>query len=164
SPKSKAFFTHAAGNLHVAFSDLPYGGPNIRGRVGLYIDTDASGGGTAQTGDLAFFVNEDGVTEQYQGDGTQLQLVANPPAGFKAVISRGQGGWNAEFRISESLVGGWNHAARLAVFDQAASTIFVFGVPIDTPLFAWWPDAMDANNPGTWASAWFGNIPPAPAN
>jgi len=164
SPKSKAFFTHAAGNLHGAFSDLPYGGPTLRGRVGLYIDVDGSGDGTAQTGDLAFFVNEDGVTEQYQGDGTQMQLVANPSSGFKAVITRGQGGWNVEFRIADSLVGGWNHAARIGVFDQSAITTFVFGIPIDSPLFAWWPASMAANNPGTWAPAWFGNVLPALVN
>jgi PKD repeat protein len=164
SPRSKAFFTHAAGHLHAAFSDLPYGGPTLRGRVGLYIDVDGSGDGTAQTGDLAFFVNEDGVTEQYQGDGTQMQLVANPSSGFKAVITRGQGGWNAELRIADSLVGGWNHAARIGVFDQSAITTFVFGIPIDSPLFAWWPASMAANNPGTWAPAWFGNVPPALVN
>ena len=164
SPKTKARFIHAAGNLYAAFTDLPYGGISIRGRIGLYVDVNASGETTAQAGDVAFYVSEDGVAEQYEGDGTEMRLKTDPSSGFKAVISRGAGGWNAEFRIAESLLGGWNHAARMGLFDYSATTIFALGVPIDTPLFAWWPESMAVNNPSTWAPAWFGAAPPAPAN
>lgn len=164
SPKTKARFIHAGGNLYVSFTDLPYGGPVIRGRVGLYIDVNGSGDSAVQASDLAFYVDEDGVPTQYEGNGTEMTLRPTPATGFKAVISRGQGGWNAEMRIADSLIGGWNHAARIALFDQWATTIFVFGIPIDTPMFAWWPIGMGANNPSTWAPAWFGSVPPTPAN
>jgi hypothetical protein len=164
SPKTRARFVHAAGNLYVSFTDLPYGGLTIRGRVGLYVDVNGSGDSAVQAGDLAFYVDEDGVPTQYEGSGAEMILRATPATGFKAVISRGQGGWNAEMRIADGLIGGWNHSARIALFDQSASTIFIFGVPIETPEFAWWPIGMGANNPGTWVPAWFGSAPPAPAN
>jgi hypothetical protein len=164
SPKTKVRFIHAAGNLYASFTDLPYGGPTIRGRIGLYIDVNGSGDAAVQASDLAFYVDEDGVPAQYEGNGTQMVLQANPGSGFKAVISRGQGGWNAEFRVADSLLGGWNHAARIGLFDQSATTIFVFGIPIDTPNFAWWPESINVNNPSTWAPAWFGSALPAPAN
>jgi hypothetical protein len=164
SPKTKARFIHAAGNLYVAFSDLPYGALAIRGSIGLYIDVDGSGGSAVQASDLAFYVDEVGTPSQYEGNGTEMVLRASPSTGFKAVITRGQNGWNAEFRIADELLGGWNHAARVAVFDSYSTFRFIGGFPIETPRSAWWPSSMAVNNPGTWAPAWFGSTPPAPAN
>ena len=125
----------------------------------LHIDADASADSAAQSGDVAFFVNEDGVTEQYRGDGVQMALLSEPLPGFKAVISRGQYGWNVEMRIADSLIGGWNHAGRIGVFDFSAFNAFLLGIPIESPRSAWWPAATSLNNPSTWAPVWFGATP-----
>jgi hypothetical protein len=164
SPQSKARFVHANGNLYVALSDLPYGGLSIRGQVGLYIDVNGSGDSAVQSTDLAFYVDEGGVPAQYEGNGTEMVPRASPSTGFKAVVSRGQSGWNAEFRIADSLLGGWDHAARIGLFDSYSILHFIGGFPIETPRSAWWPSSMGVNDPSTWAPAWFGSAPPAPAN
>jgi hypothetical protein len=147
SAKTTARLIHSVGNLYAAFNDLPYGVANARARIGLYIDVNGSGDGTVQPSDLAFSVDEDGVTEQFEGNGTTMVRRGNPSVAFKAVITRGAGGWNAEFRIADSLLGGWEHAARVGLFHQSG-----------------WPDFMNVNSPATWAPAWFGYAVPQPVN
>ncbi len=158
-----ARFTHSAGYLYASFTGMPYGSGDINGAVGVRVDPEASGEATAQPGDRAFFVNENGTTWQLDGDGTSLAPPAVVADGFKAVVARGDAGWSAEFRIAESLIGGWDHPARLSIeFDGAACVEILFG-EICFPTVAYWPQATEPNNPSTWAEVYFG-VPPTPAN
>ena len=161
--KSIARFTHSAGYLYASFTGMPYGRDNIYGAIGLRIDADASGETTAQPGDRAFFVNENGTAWQLVGDGTSLVAPAVPESGFKAVVSRGDGGWSAEFRIAESLIGGWEHPARLSLELDGAECVDILFTEVCFPTVAHWPQATEANNPSTWADVYFGT-PPAPVN
>ena len=161
--KGIARFTHSAGYLYASFSGMPYGRDDIYGAVGLRIDADASGETTAQPGDRAFYVNENGTAWQLIGDGTSLVAPAVADNGFKAVVSRGDGGWSAEFRIAESLLGGWEHPARLSLELGGAGCIEVFLSEVCFPTVAYWPPTTEPNNPATWADVYFGT-PPAPVN
>ena len=155
--KSSARFLHADGYLYVAFTDLEYRGEDAQAAVvGLRIDPDASGGSSAQTSDIGFFVVDQGIAFQMRGDGATMQVTANPAAGFKAVVTRGQSGWNAEFRIAESLLGGWNHAVRVLLEHNYLTP--------DDPSLTVWPPTAGRDNPGTWAQVWLGNTPPTPAH
>jgi len=161
--KSIARFTHSAGYLYASFTGMPYGVGDIYGAVGLRIDADASGETTAQPGDRAFYVNENGTAWQLAGDGTSLVAPAVAESGFKAVVSRGDGGWSAEFRIAESLIGGWEHAARMSIELDGANCIAILFNEICFPTVAHWPTGTEPSNPSTWADVFFGT-PPAPVN
>lgn len=161
--KGVARFTHSAGYLYASFTGMPYGEDDIYGAVGLRIDADASGETTAQPGDRAFFVNENGTAWQLAGDGTSLVEPAVPESGFKAVVSRGDGGWSAEFRIAESLIGGWEHPARMNIELDGANCISILFNEICFQTVAHWPTGTEANNPSTWADVYFGT-PPALVN
>ena len=161
--KAVARFTRHAGYLYASFTGMPYGRDDIYGAVGLRLDADASGEATAQPGDRAFYVNENGTAWQLAGDGTALVAPAVPESGFKAVVSRGDGGWSAEFRIAESLVGGWEHPARLSLELGGADCIFIVFTEICFPTVAYWPPTAEPNNPATWAGVYSGT-PPAPVN
>jgi hypothetical protein len=155
--RATARMVHAGGHLYVAFTDLAYRGSGAQAAVaGVRVDVNASGGSTAQAGDVGFFVNEEGVAYQMAANGDVLQVNATPPPGFKAVITRGPNGWNAEFRIATSLLGGWNHAARLLLEHNYLG--------LDNPALTVWPRAASRNAPDEWAAAWFGNNPPVPAD
>lgn len=161
--KGVARFTHSAGYLYASFTGMSYGEEDIYGAVGLRIDADATGETTAQPGDRAFFVNENGTAWQLAGDGTSLVEPAVPESGFKAVVSRGDGGWSAEFRIAESLIGGWEHPARLNIELDGANCIAILFDNICFQTVAQWPTGTEANNPSTWADVYFGT-PPALVN
>lgn len=155
--RARARMLHAGGHLYIAFSGLAYRGSGAQAAVaGVRVDVNASGGATAQAGDVGFFVNEEGVAYQMAATDGVLQVNATPPPGFKAVITRGSNGWNAEFQIATSLLGGWNHAARLLLEHNYLG--------LDNPAFTVWPRAAGRNTPDEWAAAWFGNSPPTPEN
>lgn len=158
-----ARFSHSAGYLYASFTGMPYGEDNTFGAVGLRVDADGSGEATAQPGDRAFYVNENGTAWQLVGDGASLIAPATPEDGFKAVVSRGDGGWSAEFRIAEDLIGGWDHPARMSIELDGASCIEIFFGQICFPSVQQWPATAEVNNPSTWADVYFG-IPPAPVN
>jgi hypothetical protein len=155
--KASARFLHADGYLYAAFTDLEYRGEGADAAVvGLRIDPDGSGGSSAQTSDVGFFVVDQGIAFQMRGDGSTMQVTANPSLGFKAVVTRGESGWNAEFRIAENLLGGWNHPARILLEHDYLTP--------DNPSLTIWPPTAGRDNPGTWAQVWLGNTLPAPAN
>ena len=161
--KAVARFTRGAGYLYASFTGMPYGGNDVYGAVGLRIDADASGETTAQPGDRAFFVNENGTAWQLAGNGTALIPPAVPEGGFKAVVSRGDGGWSAEFRIAENLIGGWEHPARMSLELDGANCISIIFAEVCLPTAAYWPSTAQPNNPSTWADV-FAGTPPAPVN
>jgi len=67
---------------------------------------------------------------------------------YPAAIYRAPTAWSAEFRIAESLIGGWNHAAGLMIEHGATN----------------WPPFADPNRPVSWAPVYFGTNPPPPSN
>ncbi len=155
-----ARFVHAGGYLYAGFSGMRFGTDENPGAVGVRLDPDGSADATAQPGDRGFFVNENGNSWQLVGDGTSLVPPATPDDGFKAVVSRGDGGWSAEFRIAESLLGGWNHSMAINLqLDGAACIDLIFG-QICFPTSQAWPPSSTGDNPATWSGAYLGTPPP----
>ncbi len=161
--KAVARFTRSGGYLYASFSGMPYGRNDVYGAVGLRFDADASGEATPQPGDRAFFVNENGTAWQLAGDGASLAAPTVAESGFKAVVSRGDGGWSAEFRIAENLIGGWEHPSRLSLELSGADCIDILFTEICFPTVAYWPPTTEPNNPSTWADVFSGALP-APVN
>lgn len=152
-----ARLVHSGGNLHVAFTDLAYRGSGALAAVaGLRVDVNADGGTASLADDVGFFVTEEGQVYQMKGDGAVMVLNTSPSTGFKAVITRGPAGWNAELQIADNLLGGWNHGARLLLEHD----YLLFDVPALTLI----PSGAGRDNPSTWFDAWFGLTPPEPVN
>ena len=156
SPRSTVRLVHAGGALYVAFSDLPYGTAGAPARVGLFVDMNATGADTPGAAHVGYLVDENGLPAQLEGNGARMQPRTNPAAGFQAVIYRGPGGWNAEFRLPDDLVGGWNRAVRLGFWQELAA-------PGGTQA-AGWPVLFNPDLPASWAPAWFGPALPAAEN
>jgi hypothetical protein len=146
---ARALLLHSGSDLYVCFTDLKLP-PNAQTppSVGLRIDANASRDPLASQGDLGFFVNSHGLPWEEVGTGQGMAITAQAQHGFTAVIQRGDDGWSAEFRIAESLLGGWNH---------------VSGLMFDLGTAQWPPNAAGAQ-PASWASAYLGATPPPPAN
>ena len=134
---------HAGGNLYVCVSSL-----TDPGAVALLVGT------TPDMPLAGFVVDSDGLQSQLVGDGQGLPLALTPTPGYEARASHIQDQWSAELRISDALVGGWNHAAALSVRYGAADAIETGAV---------WPPEATFTDAATWATAWFGT-PPKPDN
>lgn len=142
------------GRLYIAVTGLRYGTNGSPGATaGLIVDRDASGGSTAQFGDLGFFVNENGVPWQTEGDGTSSKISATPAGGFDVVTMRGPTSWNAEMCIPDSLLGGWNHAGGFLFCHDRVNGSDSYGA---------WPSGAAAANPGTWTPGQLGPLPVSP--
>lgn len=142
-------FLHSAGNLFVCFDNLKYGSARTGSQsVGLRVDVNASADVTPGSGDLGFFVDEDGTPWQEAAGRGAMRATLLPKAGFTTVIHRGLTRWSTEFRIADTLVGGWDHPA---------------GVMLAHGTYVW-PAASLMNSPATWAPVQLGTKPPAPAN
>lgn len=151
---------HANGMVVASFAGLPQSAAGAAGaNLMIAFDPTEGGNSTPQMGDIAFSLDENGLVHQYRGDGTSL--AADPLApGVHAVAARRGGFWNAELALPDSLVGGWNHAARIGMRFQWLPAAGGNG-PVQT---LGWPAAADLANPGTWAAAFFGSAPSSPAN
>jgi hypothetical protein len=103
-------FAHADGALWACFSGLQIGSV-INSFAGLRVDVDNSGGAFATSSDLGFFVGRDGVPFTARGNGVGGFPADAVPNGLTAAVSQDavSGLWNAELRIDETKVGGWNH-------------------------------------------------------
>lgn len=150
-----ASLVHADGDLYIGFSGLRFRtGSNPFMSVGIRIDADAGGDTVAQIGDRGFFVDQEGVTFQLEGDGHSMPETSIPVIGFDAKISLGEESWSAEMRISDEIIGGWDHSARI-MFNHS---------PVSSGGASYlWPESAHNASPATWATAWFGT-PPAPTN
>jgi len=146
---ARAWLLHTGDDLFACFSDLEYGSPGPVS-VGLRVDADASGEAVAQPGDIGFFVDQDGIPSQAVGDGSGMPTTLEPQLGYESFVAVSSGGWSAEMRIKEELVGGWDHAARILLTANDPDSK--------------WPPTSEAVQPATWAAAYFGTAPPAPAN
>ena len=151
---ARGWLLHANSKLIACFTDLTLassGAPSMT--VGLRVDANASGEAQAQTGDIGFIVDENGIPYQLVANGGQLTPTLSPQAGYAAAVQRSANGWSAELEIAESLVGGWDHAARV-MFSHGALSGNQVGV---------WPAGAAGSQPASWAAAYFGTLP-QPAN
>ncbi|MCX7043949.1 MAG: hypothetical protein NTX50_00490 [Candidatus Sumerlaeota bacterium] len=148
---------HANNKLYVAISGLKYKAGTSDGTfAGISIDRNNSGDLVAQADDVAYLINEYGQAFQAMGDGSGgVPTSMNPPSGYAAAIHRGDYEWSAELEIDDTLLGGWDHAARIKF-----SEYWLAGTGDDRN----WPAFSFYNMPWTWAPAYFGATPPAPAN
>lgn len=141
---------HSGTNLYVSFSNLKYGGilrPNHK--VGLRVEADGNGSIRPSSSDRGFFVDEDGIPSQEVGTGmTGMQITNSPAPGFTAIVRRSSNTWSAEFRIAQSLLGGWNHPARIMLEHATAE----------------WPAPSNPDAPSSWAPVYFGTNPPPSIN
>ncbi len=140
---------HSGSNLFVSFSNLKYGGVRASRQVGLRVEVDGNGSSTPSIKDRGFFVDEDGIPSQEVGTGLSgMAVTTTPSAGFSAIVHRSSNTWNAEFRVTQSLLNGWNHAARIMLVHDSAE----------------WPPTATSTSPASWAPVYFGTNPPSPVN
>jgi hypothetical protein len=149
-----ARLSHGDGNLHVAFTGLPFSAySNSPLSIGLVVDTDWSRDAAIQTNDAGFFVDETGVPSQWHGDGAAMVLNPQPSRGVQAAVYRGSNAWSAELAIPDTLLGGWGHPAGLVLHMRDLNNVIVHI----------WPDYASTAVPQTWVPALFG-VAPAPTN
>ena len=147
---STAAFVHVNNTLYACIDNLPLSATNSE--IALFFDPNDSGDATAQPGDIGFSVDQNGLPRQFAAQGGQMTLDPSPTLGARAIVHRGVNGWSAEFAIPDSLLGGWDHAARmLVVLDSQTNA---------QTLTTTWPANGDRHSPVTWAAAWFGAAPP----
>ncbi len=150
---ARAWMVHSGSDLHVCITDLVYqqlakAPPRT---IGLVVDRNASRDPLAQSDDVAFLVDQNGIPFQAVGNGAKMVETLNPQVGYSVVIERGPGGWSAEMKISDALLGGWNHAAGILFTHNA------LGVSIGN---GQWPSPSSPAQPVTWAPASFGPLAP----
>lgn len=137
---------HSQNTLYLSFSNLKYGSSRTPRSVGLRVDPFALGGSPGPM-DLGFFVDENGVPREEQGDGTNMSTTLSPLPGFAASIYRTPNSWSAEFAITDGLLMGWGHPAAIMIEHGQAH----------------WPPLAQANQPASWAPIILGtNAPVAP--
>jgi Concanavalin A-like lectin/glucanases superfamily/K319L-like, PKD domain len=159
-PEPSARFVHANGALYVCFNGLPRSDdgtdPSL---INFYVNADGAPTSTPQPDDYGFGVDENGIPYEARGDGNGL--VALLPQDFSVQIMQGIGTWSAEFRIPDTLIGGWSHDASLTVLflrNYCLSVPFVGCISLPDPP-AYWPEQANVYQPASWASVTFG--PPA---
>ena len=147
---------HAGGKLCVMFNNLRQGIGSATTFVGIRIDKNNSGDTWAQADDAGYFVDENGIQFQSRGGGDgSMNPIYDPPAGFESAVFYSGDSWSAELQIDESLIDGWNHAARIKL-----GQYWIAGTGDDRnwPMYSVW------DMPVSWAPAWFGASYPVTAN
>lgn len=152
-----ATLVHRDAKLHVLIEGLAlHGGSSQRSFTGIRVDANASGDVNAQTNDAGYFIDEYGSVFQAYGDGTGgMPFAEQPRPGFRAALQKAGSGWTAELQIEDSLLGGWNHSARIML---AEYWLNYQGDDRNWPLQSVW------QTPSSWAPVYFGATVPAPSN
>jgi hypothetical protein len=126
------------------------------------IDKDASGGSAPQSGDVGFMIDEGGFVTQLRGTGSGMAAESSPAPNLRSEILNSENTWDLELAIPESLLGGWNHAARLMLSYQRHAWVVGSGISMpDSP--SYWPFA-NPNQPATWADIYLGPLPSVTSN
>lgn len=139
---------HANGRLYVSFGELAPGVGRVPAKAGIRIDLNGDGSVQPQVGDRGFLVLESGEPLQETALRETLVPTLSPSTLFEPLVEHGGNGWCAELQIDDSLIGGWNHLARVMI--EASGNV--------------WPVNADKDSPATWAPIWLGTAPPAPQN
>ena len=108
-------FAHANNALYACFEGMPIGAL-ANSFVGLRLDLNNSADAKPQSTDRGFFIGRDGAPTSATGNGVDLIPDALPD-GVTGAVSQNEAGtsWNAELRIEESKLGGWNKLIRMKV-------------------------------------------------
>src|SRR5204863_7966695 len=107
NPEPSARLVHANGMVYVCVDGMPLSASGATASyVEIFIDADASGDATPQSGDRGFGVTEDGVFFQSVGNGTAMVSDSLSP-GFKAKILRSDSTWSAEMLIPGANLNEW---------------------------------------------------------
>lgn len=141
-----ARLVHSAGSLYVCFDGLPYADLESNpADINFYIDGDGVATGSPQASDVGFGVTEDGIPARARGTGSGW--ASEQPQGFEVKILRSTFSWGAEFRVPDSLIGGWNHASAIT---------FLYGPGFGSPVR--WPATANVFNPSTWSALSLGPL------
>lgn len=144
-----------ANYLYACFSGLKVGASSPGAFAGLRFDVNNSRNALAQSDDYGFFVGENGSFFTYAGNGAG-DFAQPGPGGLQAQITTDPNGttWNAELRISQSKLGGWNHLVGMkAGHYWVGAQGDDYGWPYAAPTVALY------NAPNTWARAALGLLP-----
>jgi len=141
-------FVHADGAMFACFNGMPVGS-DAASFAGLRVDVNNSRDSVPQTDDRGFFVNLEGVAFSVHGDGVGEFTFDALPQGLTAAISQVEDHWNAELRIDESQIGGWNH-----LVGMRATQYWRNYTGDDTP----WPVESAYNVPSTWGLTTLGPL------
>ncbi len=144
---AEVHFVHANGYLYVCLRGLTIGA-NVNQFAGLKIDVLNDSSTTFQNDDRVFYVQRNGTVQTGRGQ-NGVEVLDSTPIGTSAQVSEGNGHWNAEFRIEESIVGGWNHLIKMSVAHFAKESS---GDDIA------WPGDSTANLPSTWGLTSLGKL------
>jgi hypothetical protein len=133
-------FAHASPYTYVCFTGLPIG-TNANQMAGIRVDVNNSGGSVLLADDRVFYARRDGVAVTGQGNGTANEVLDAAPNGLQVAVSENNGTWNAELRLDDVRLGGWNHTARMLAGHFA---------PIIPIANTTWPEGAATGQPGTW--------------
>ena len=115
----------------------------------MRVDVNHSRDAAPQPDDYGFLIGEDGLLDTFKGNGTSGSLDAAGPGGLDGRVGSTGSGWSAEIRIDASVLGGWNKIVGLDV-EQ------VYATENSTQ---YWPHTAKWNNPASWATTMFGDLP-----
>lgn len=153
----------SGGYVYASFNDLAFGvghriggGNYLPAQVGLYLDAGGTGGDKPSGGVAGFFVDENGVPTQKQGDGSTLVDRVTPNSTFQAVVNNAEFGWSVEMRIGTGLVGDAGQALRLALSTTVPDAVGTHPT--------WWPSAATPGVPDSWVPGFAAGTPPASTN
>lgn len=142
-----ARLVHSGGALYVCVDGLPYADPESNpSDINFYVDADGVATASPQAGDVGFGVDENGIPARAAGTGGGW--TSQPPQGFQVRILRSTFSWSAEFRVPDSLMGGWNHGSAVAFLHGDGSGSAVR-----------WPAAANVFVPSTWSALSLGPLP-----
>ncbi len=108
-------FAHANSALYACFEGMPIGAM-MNSFAGLRLDLNNSADAKPQSTDRGFFIGRDGAF--WSATGNNIDLISDAaPDGVTGAVSQNDEGssWNAELRIDESKLGGWNKLIRMKV-------------------------------------------------
>ncbi len=140
-------FAHAGGFTYACFTGLSLG-TDPDERAGLKFDLNNSGGGALQAGDRVFYVRRDGTAITGSGSGTGETWDATPQ-GLTAAISDNGSYWNAELRIDDARLNGWNRLVTMQ-----AGHYWRTGFNSDTT----WPNQSSYYVPSSWGLVTLGKL------
>lgn len=109
------FVHHASENVFYACFPGLVASASSTEYVGVWFDTDNSGGTVADVNDIGLFVGKDGIAFTTKGDGLGGFTTDFVPQGLEAAIHLSADRWGAELRIDDAVLGGWNRLVRLQI-------------------------------------------------
>ena len=146
--RASAKLTHYDGALFVCIEGMARVAPGQF--AAIMIDVDGSGSAELQSDDLVVEVNPDGRLAIWTPQsGSSWASALAPVALVEAAVFTGDTHWSVELRLPDSVIGGWNHPARIRPYVATNGQY-----PYDS-----WPVGSDHHGPATWAPVQFGSLP-----